>query len=186
MRQMLDQQLEKQVVNYNVGATTFTTSGTSDAVTQSIVQGFALNQRDGNAIVLRHLDYREVLNLTATINGAAVRTMIVLDTQNTGTVPVITEVLDNANPQSPYSQSHLVNKRFRFLYDKMHGMAVGGPTQEITVHWQHRKLIPVKYNGATNTQASNGRNAIFIYHITDLGVASPTYKFGLTMQYTDA
>lgn len=183
---MMDSQLEHQMVNYNIGATSYATAGATEPVTQSIIQGSATSQRDGSAIVIREIEYREVLNLLSATIGAAVRTLIVLDTQNTGVVPAITDVLDNAQVQSPYNVNTRINKRFRILYDVMHGLAVGGPTQEVTVHWRYTKMIQVKYNGTTNAAASNGRNALFVYHITDLGVAPPTYKFGMTLRYTDA
>lgn len=175
---------EKKV--YVGGATGQTTSaaGTVWALSQGITQGDAVNSRDGTQITVQNVHVRvDVFMPTATI-AAGVRVIIFSDTQNNGSLPSVVDVLNSASYIAPYSIIQQVTKRFRVHADSMRNLTAGG-TQQVVFSINRSFTQKISYNGTTDVAASNGKNAIFMLVITDVGAGFPTYDFTHNIRYLD-
>jgi hypothetical protein len=175
---------EKKV--YVGGATGQATAatGTVWALSQGIIQGDAVNSRDGTQVTIQSINIRvDVFMPTATI-AAGVRVIIFSDTQNNGSLPAVVDVLDNASYISPYSIIQQVTRRFRVHADSMRNLTAGG-TQQVVFNVNRSFTQKVSYNGSTDVAASNGKNALFMLIITDVGSGFPTYDFSHNIRYLD-
>jgi len=175
---------EKKV--YVGGATGQTTSaaGTVWALTQGIVQGDAVNTRDGTQITIQNIHVRvDAFMPTATI-AAGVRVIIFSDSQNNGSLPAVVDVLNSASYIAPYSIIQQVTKRFRVHADSMRNLTAGG-TQQVVFNISRDLTQKISYNGTTDVAASNGKNAVFMLIITDVGLGFPTYDFTHCVRYLD-
>jgi hypothetical protein len=168
------------------GATGQVTSaaGTMWALTQGIVQGDAINTRDGTQITLQSLHLKIDAFMPSATIAAGVRLVVFTDTQNNGSLPAVLDVLNSTSMISPYSLIQQVTNRFHIHADIVKNFTAGGIQQHL---FEVKRSIAnkVSYNGITDTATSNGKNALFFLIITDVGVGFPTYDFTHCIRYLD-
>jgi len=109
-----------------------------------------------------------------------------MDTNNIGVLPAVTDVLNAATVTSAPQLNNLSQRRFRFLYDKVETLVVGGADQQVHVQRTFKPNTPVTYGASTNITTANHKNAIFVLAITDLAANPPFYAWDVLVRYTDA
>lgn len=175
---------EKKVYVGGAAGQVTAATGVVWALSQGITQGDAVNSRDGTQITIQNINVRvDVFMPTATI-AAGVRVIIFSDTQNNGSLPSVVDVLNSASFIAPYSIIQQVTKRFRVHADNMRNLTAGG-TQQVVFNINRSFTQKISYNGTTDVAASNGKNAVFMLIITDVGTGFPTYDFTHCIRYLD-
>jgi hypothetical protein len=168
------------------GATGQNTSaaGTVWALTQGIVQGDAINTRDGTQITLQSLHLKIDAFMPSATIAAGVRLVVFTDSQNNGSLPAVLDVLNSTSMISPYSLIQQVTNRFHIHADIVKNFTAGGIQQHL---FEVKRSIAnkVSYNGVTDVATSNGKNALFFLIITDVGAGFPTYDFTHCIRYLD-
>lgn len=162
------------------------TAGIVIPLTQSIIQGDDLNNRAGDKIYLKSIDLRAQYTLNVLVNTGTVRYVLFFDTQNTGSVPLVTDVLNIQTVTSAYQTRNHLQKRFHILRDQSYPLVLGGSNQ--TVHKQFTISVgsQIFYNGGSNIAINNGRNALFVLVLTDvIGANAPLYSFNHRLTFTD-
>ncbi len=175
---------EKKVFNGGATGQTTAATGTVWALSQGIIQGDAVNTRDGTQITLQSVHLRvDAFMPTATI-AAGVRVILFSDTQNNGSLPAVVDVLHQASMISPYSIIQQITNRFHIHADVLRNLTAGG-IQQVVIDIRRGISKKISYNGTTDVAASNGKNAIFFLIITDVGAGFPTYDFSHNLRFLD-
>lgn len=184
IKQAIANTAEKKVLVGSATTQTTTNVGQVWALTQGIVQGDAVNSRDGTQITIQSYRLKaDVFMPTATI-AAGVRIIIFTDSQNNGSLPSVTDVLATNSFISQYSIIQQVTNRFHIHHDVTKNLTAGG-IQQVVFDLSKSMRHKVSYNGTTDVAASNGKNALFALIITDVGTNFPTYDFTYTIRYLD-
>ncbi len=168
-----------------VAAAAATNTGTVYNLTRDLVQGDNIEQRSGNKVSPLEAQLRFSINLPVAALAGVLRAIWVADTQNTGTLPTVAEILDSASVTSFMSLTSVSNSRFQVLHDACYSMVAGGSNQHLTPIWTHRKKTSIFYNGTTAVNTANGRNSQFLLLITDLAANAPQCTVDYALHYTD-
>ncbi len=183
VRQMVDSQLEHKNETFVLGSTAWATAGLITPLTQIILEGGSINQRDGAYIRVRKLSFK-VSGFAAAATTTIGRVIIFADMLAQGGSPVVTDVLDTASYISGYAPTNAQRKRFKVFYDKpmvlVDTASNGGVFRELEFKMNHE----VFYSGTTNAPGSNGKGAIFVLFIASS--ANGTYNFSVQTSFTDA
>ena len=170
-------------------ATSFinTVAGSVVALTQACSQGDNINNRSGDVIFpsMIHMNL-SLLSGVASTNSLH-RVVVFQDMFNQGAIPAVGDVLESGVYNGTYTLVLRQQKRFKILYDKMHGVV--GQAESAATHLQLKLKLKgaIKYNGAANVAASNGPGAIFFLTLTDSVVVSTALvSFYANTFYTDA
>jgi len=181
--------LSKQEMKSATAATTFvdTVAGVVGPISQQIIQGDNINNRSGDKITCYEIELN--LSFLAGVGSTQSfhRFIIFQDRLNVGIAPLISEVLDGGTYNATYAIVNRQQRRFKILYDKMHGVVGGSNSAATNVQ---RKLTPNKqifYNGTTSVVSANGINSIWFLCLTDsVTVSTATVSFFAKMSYTDS
>jgi hypothetical protein len=175
---------EKKVFNGGASSQTTSNSGTVWALSQGIIQGDAVNTRDGTQITLQSIHLRvDAFMPTATI-ASVIRVIVFTDSQNNGTLPSVLDVLHSTSVISPYSIIQQITNRFHVHSDVLKNTTAGG-IQQVVFDVRRNMNSKISYNGTTDVAASNGKNGLFFLIITDVGSGFPTYDFTHSLRYLD-
>lgn len=157
------------------------------SLTQFVPEGDGISQRTGRVInvVNMVLRFRRLLN-TLTNKTSCLRVIVFLDTQNQGAYPAVTDVLSAANVVSAYEVNNSQQRRFRILRDEVETLCDGGANNHKASAWTFRQKFQVHYGGATDTAASNRKNAVFFCILTNNTLSGPDWSLGVGLDFTDA
>jgi len=194
VRSMLKSKISSSLehMHYQVTATgAATTAGNMYTVSQGIVQGTALNQRDGDVIRPELIELNMSVKGVSTVaapGSVAYRVILFQDMLNTGVVPLATDILTIASPLSPYDAENRQQNRFKFLYDKIHDISSPYATNTVKViQTSIRTKGAIHYNGATSVAASNGKGALWLFTVVDsVALVTVTENWYIDIKYTDA
>lgn len=162
-------------------------AATATEVSRPLVQGDTINTRDGDAIKPFQLEINYSFINGALSTNSFHRIVIIQDTMNDGLVPLFSEVMEGGLYISPKALRPGQQHRYKIIHDQLHGVV--GASNSAAVHVQ--KKIPMRgmiyYNGNSATATDNGRNAIFMYTLTDsVAVATAVFRAYWVIHYTDA
>lgn len=149
----------------------------------NIPQGSDVGNRDGNSILVRSLNFKQVWRMTGTTD-TNVRTIIFLDTSNTGSAPTVTDVLQYVGsvtaPLSPLQVDHLT--RYKILRDFKYILSTNDKSsREIA---QYIKLyFHEKFTGPNATDIY--KNAVYVLNISDKIASLPTVEAYHRLGYYD-
>lgn len=179
---IISSQMEEKVILTVIGAAATPVAGTVLPLTIGVVQGDAINMRSGDTI--SPISHHIRTNAQAITNPQTTRFIVFVDSQNNGSTPSVTDVLDNADYLSMYnSRSVYQQKRFKILMDIFDDVQITGRSI-VTRSMALRKIGKIYYNGPTAIATANGRGAVFILIIASN--SSGTYDFSYEMKYHDA
>jgi len=133
----------------------------------ALAQGADYNQRDGISIKAVSIESRLTLDGNAAANFDDVRIVYFIDTQNQGTTPAVTDLLEATDVRSAFN--HINLHRFVILVDDMFTLSLGGPTAKASTH-----RLPldhhVKYTGAASAAANLREGNVFFMLISQQAV----------------
>lgn len=181
-------QSKKEIKNYAIAYSFVNTvAGTVGPISQGIIQGDNINQRNGDVIFPMHVK----LNLTF-LGGVGStqsfhRFIVFQDMLNTGVTPSISDVLDGSLFNSTYAVIYRQQRRFKILYDKIFGVVAGANSNATHIQTTLKVKRKIEYNGTSNVSASNGPGSIWFLTLTNsVTVATATLDFYASTFYTDA
>lgn len=182
---LLSKAEHKYLTNIHAAATASSAAGFVHTITQPIVLGDDLQQRDGRQIVHLSTTLRFSVNLPAAAISGVFRVIWVVDKQNTGVVPAVLDIINTASVTSGYTYNAIANKRFTIIRDNTYSMVAAATNQHITPVLSFKHRYPITYNGTTNVAAANGVGAQFCLVITDLGLNQPLYSMESLTRFID-
>lgn len=164
-------------------------------------QGTDINQRVGNKIKLKHLEFN--FNLNAVVRTAnawynVCRLMILQDSNDDGTAPVTADILAAASPISAFQGLNMVTKkRFNVVMDKLITIdkfssepltGLGNTvlyTSDSYMSSKRRYKVkqPITFSGTANTTSTKG--TLWFFAIQNDSTDNPTMAYYVRMVYTD-
>lgn len=138
------------------------------------VQGDGYDQRDGDHINLKMLEYKYNINVGDTTN--IVRHIVFKwGDDNSVTVPTSADIFQNTTYavwQSPLNYQNLQNKKLKVLYDKTYALSEQGHVAQTGTKQIHFKLYGRRLHGNRlrfNQGATNGTGMLYDCFISDSG-----------------
>lgn len=145
-------------------------------------KGDDVNLREGRQIRMKSLEYRDTLELNGAATATTHRLIFFIDTAPAGALPATTDLLDAAAVQSPRNLDN--RRRFIILRDVMRTIDSGVPQK-------HRKIF-VKMNFKTTYNSGNAGNvtdlsgnALYMLHMSDEAVNTPTLTYETRIRFVD-
>lgn len=166
-------------------------AGNMYTVTQALINGDSVSQRDGDVIRPEILTLK-VLAKAAPTNivtqaEAAYRVILFQDMLNVGVAPVLADVL-TGGAISNYDIENRQQNRFKILYDHTHPMSAAYASNSIVVvDTKIRMKGNIYFNAAGNAVGANGKGSIWLLTLVDTVTAiGITETYAIDLQYTDA
>jgi hypothetical protein len=182
---MIDSRIEHKVHTFVLGSTAFATAGLITPLTQAIVEGSDINQRDGTEILVRKLAVK-FSGAAGAAGSTTARVVIFSDMMAQGGVPAVLDLLDSATYIAGYAPTNVQRNRFKILYDRpmvlVDTATNGNVMRELKFTLNHK----VFYSGSTNVAGANGKGALFILFIASNIGGGPAYNFSVETIFTDA
>ncbi len=160
------------------------TISTSGAITllSGIGQGDTSLSRDGLQVQPRNLQFKIRLVMSATATATQVRFLIFKDTENLGTLPLIGDLLE-ADTTMDFTE-HDTRPRFKIMRDINFNLSING--DRITFL---KGFIKLKgkcwFEGTDATQASVGKNSLYVYLVSNEATNTPTHTCRFRMRFND-
>lgn len=130
----------------------------------TIAVGDLNESRTGAVVSNVTIDYRMTIACTAT---TWVRYIIFQDTNQDGTAPTVTDILQTQDVRSQYNVPNWLNKRFRIIDDTSRSLVLGTDnTIHISAHSVRKKLSNIHFQGDDGLQASSGKNGLYCLMIS--------------------
>lgn len=149
----------------------------------NIAQGSDVGNRDGNSILVRSLNFKQVWRIVGTTD-TNVRTIIFLDTQNTGSAPTVSDVLQAIGtvtaPLSPLQVDHLT--RYKILGDYKFILSVNDKSSREIARYM-KLYFHEKFTGPLATDIY--KNALYVLNISDKIASVPTVEAYHRLGYYD-
>jgi hypothetical protein len=157
----------------------------------AIAQGTDVSSRVGDAVWIESIDWRQVWygNLLQTVPNSC-RTIIFMDTMNTGTPPVVADVLDSADvgtAAAPFANFNIPNqntKRFHIIFDQAWSVGVSGNDAfagNIALHPRMHQRIDFSGSGST----TGLRNRLYVLVISDVNTNDMLFTARCNVHFTD-
>lgn len=153
-------------------------------LSQYVVQGIGVDQHTGDKILVKKITVRINYGSASNLQTGMIRFIVFHDRDNLGALPLTTNVLDTADPLSPYAKDFYAEKRFVVHKDLLLIPVASTQTANGVFTWNFTMNLPVHYLGTTNVAGANGSNSLFLLAITDN--TSFTRRFYNSIQFTDA
>lgn len=140
----------------------------------AIAQGDTSVQREGKSLLCNSIFVRGSVNVNGSANSNVVRLMVIRDTMNTGTLPVVTDVLDYSGtvlaPMAPISRTKA--GRFSVLWSQTFTMSLAG--NQVQLFKKYIKVDKhVKYTGPLATDEYKGQLFLLAIASTPTGIGEP-------------
>lgn len=153
-----------------------------------ISQGNTSETREGLIIKLQSIQMKmQIENDAAQVNKTLARWMIFFDTENTGTLPTVSEVLENNSPLG--MRDHQTAKtRFIILKDKTFILNPQFSGQIIGRFYKYYKKFKGRrcfYLGSAADAASQGKGGLYLLLISTLAANGPDVDYSFRIKYTD-
>jgi len=184
VKEVLNSRAEEKRNIFTQGSTSATTAGVVIPITQGIVQGDEVFQRNGDQIFVRRIDWR-VKNTLATLGVVAVtRFLLFHDNHNVGVLPAVTDVLQAATVTADYHVVNGIQRRFIILLDRTVDLCANGIATH-TFHFTSKPKRKIQYATGTDVTVANRKGALFALVVCDAALNPPNYFFDVAVQYTD-
>lgn len=161
------------------GSASFTSSGSIFSL-GTVDQGNGVNQRIGNKIKLTGLNVRVRVYASTSSAAETFRMIIFKDNQDRGVAPLITDLLENNQVESPLKQSNM--GRFRILADRT--LCLRDNTQASMIIMNKKLNSIMRYEGVNLTDVVKG--GIYVAYIGTQAVHFGTMLYWFRVWYSDA
>lgn len=153
----------------------------------AIAQGDNYNDRTGNSILAKSLQFRYTFTADATVSTTSVRVIIFQDTMSLGTVPAPGDVLTTVGAShticSCYSRIFSLQHRFKILYDKVQGLS--NTSAQLFNASEYLPLNDhIKYTGTAGTDEA--RNQLYVLFLSQRVTSNlPIVQYHSRLLYYD-
>lgn len=155
-----------------------------DAVSQPIIQSITGGGRIGDSITYVNLRIVGRITANATASVCNFRLVVVLDKMNNGVAPVYTDLMLDNSIDSTYDVEQIKTKRFTILLDKSYALNTAG----VAAHMWNQTIRlnqTAFYLGATNATASNGKNSMWAFYVSDNSANKASLNCNFQIEFTD-
>lgn len=171
--------VEKKFFDTNNTATDVINTGVIEQLT-NIAEGSDYNNRTGRSVKATsnwiQLEFRQHASATQT----HLRYLIVIDKENQGTTPAVTDVLKSANVYSPMNIDN--GSRFKVLLDKRFSFDSAGTT--ICQRKHFKKLFHhIKWKGTNGTDEGEGQ--LYIVLVSNEATNKPGFSYTNRVRFID-
>ena len=144
--------------------------------------GDGIGARTGLSIRPQHLEVRS-LYIAGSV-PAIVRQIIFKKMEDSGTLPLITEILESASPLSPYSNENI--KEFSILSDKCYEINAAQRPQAF-VQFDQAISSHITYDSTSSAQTSAKQGHCYLMVLTEIaaGATCPTGFWNTRLSFTD-
>jgi len=182
VRQVIDSRIERKVFSITGGGIPVVLAGNVINVTNGIVEGDDISNRQGTVIRLTRM--RILYRATASTTSSSIRFILFRDMFNQGTTPATTDLLPAATWISQYADTREIQQhRFKILNDIMLDLEIAGSNVKTRQYDMPVKGV-VAYNGATAIASPNGFGANFLLVIGN--AVTTQYDYTIQTVFTDA
>lgn len=169
-------------VEYKVCDTTAnTTPNTTGFITSlsNIQEGADYSNRNGLVVKASSVYLKATLFQNTAANATAIRTMLIIDNDNTGSTPAVTDVLEASNVISPLN--HTNGKRFKVIHDKV--ICVNNNGEEEKFLKVYKKLYHhIRYS---NTTTGTREGQLYLLVVSDATINLPAFNYYSRLRYID-
>lgn len=144
-----------------------------------IAVGDTYNTREGNSIKAVSDLIRLSANLNTSAEATYLRLLIFLDTENQGSNPGVTDVLESANYLSPLN--HVNGARFTVLKDRM--LVLDKTINARMFHEFMKCAFHVRWSGSNGTDTKE--NHMYLLLITDQATNTPVVSWNNRLRFID-
>lgn len=177
----------KYITGTNVTPQAVGFAGYTSTLITSVPQGSANDDRIGDKVLGKYIDFRYLYSNTVGAEGNMLRVVVVRDkllkaasipiidlNNGTGTISAITQPLDY----------NIVRNQYQVIYDRVHNFNAQDNTSEFTNY--KRVMIPINrklvWETGTTTQSANQYR---VYAWSNVSASAPALFFTATLYYTD-
>lgn len=173
---------EQKFFDYQATAQAVANNGSIFNITSGMAQGADASTRNGNSIKAASNLLNATMHWTAASSSSQrMRWMLLVDTNLDGVLPLVLDVLQVADINSPLNAGNA--GRFTVLYDKTVLLDQYHPSHEIE---RFRKLSHhLKFSGGAGTAAQARDGNLFLLVISDSVASYPTFDFYNRFRYYD-
>ncbi len=188
----VDRRLQKIERGYNKELKTHDVSaGDTPDTTGAVVgltligQGDTSLAREGLQIRPRGLEFKIHAVINASATATTSRVIIFVDTQQQGTLPPITELLEGDSFVS--FPEHDSRPRFKIKKDYIITQSINGHKRNVFIkgYIKFPKNAKIWYSGTDNSQGSQGKNNIYVYRVSSEATNKPTVNFYSRLRFTE-
>ena len=159
-------------------ATTPTATGYVAALS-TILEGADYNNRNGLSIKAASLFLKATIFQNPAANASAVRCLICIDSDNTGTAPVVSDILETSSVISPLN--HTNGKRFKILTDRTYCVNNNGEQERFI-----KKYIKLRHHiKYSNTTTGTRSGQLYMLVISDTLTNNPSFNYYTRLRYLD-
>lgn len=155
------------------------------ALLTGIAVGTTQTTRNGNSILAKSIWSQITFKVNAAATASTIcRYMLVMDKQDSSSLPSITEILQTASVYAPITRNN--GDRFKVLCDKRFTVSLETGDNAAGLMKCFRKLqTHIKYLGDTAAQSDVGENHIYVVTITDSAANNPTVNHTVRTRFID-
>jgi hypothetical protein len=155
-------------------------------------QGDNVTEREGDSIKIQSFELCASVSRGAAAPATqydAVRVMVVRDLQNTGSVPLVSDILETVGTvTAPYQPVDFLNgsdlnKRFTIVYDELLVLDPSNPIKMVTFKTMHD--CHTFYRGTTNAIGSAGNGTYFLVCVSNAAATVPSIDYSTRIRFTD-
>jgi len=182
IRAIMEAEAETKVNSLIQVSNTVSNAGFVYPVSNNIVEGSDVFQRDGTKITLREI--RIYYRCFAVTTSQTLRFILFHDQFNQGTTPAVVDVLPAASYISQYSDVRILQQKRFIIVDDWHAdsnLLSNLIISHVRSIKSHRGIF---YNGATAVPGSNGLGALFLLVIGSSSTG--TFDYRVQMMYNDS
>ncbi len=147
--------------------------------------GDAGNSRDGDVVNSVGLELNGHIFMSSSATQTSVRIVILMDKENDGVEPVVTDVFVDDTPFSLYNANSKTRKRYRILSDREFSYSITG--SQHGTYKQKIKLRGKQYFSSVVTDADTaaGRNSLWAFICHNESVNEPAMTIDCRYKFRD-
>ncbi len=150
----------------------------------SIAQGDSSITREGLQIKPRHLLFRLHVNTHASATATQVRIIIFTDKQQNATAPTVAELLETDSVM--FFPEHDTRPRFKIHRDMLFMVDPTTLQQRFKKGMiKFGKSAKIWYKGVAAAATSNGKNALYMYIVSNEATNTPTVQWQYRLRFID-
>lgn len=173
--------LNVEYKNHDVNISTPPSSGGYVSSLCNVPQGDGGEARDGRSVKCTSIQLRAGYALNGAASATSVRTILVVDMQNQGTDPNVTDILDTASTVSNLNIASFPG-RFKVIYDRTSTISVTGAQRTEFKHY--KKLnFHLKFEGAAGSTVT--KNPLYLLLISNEATNTPSVNVHTRLRFLD-
>lgn len=176
--------INSELKRYDYTATQNVTTTGSIVALGEISGGDDASNRDGNKVLAKYITFKYLASSNASAATTFLRVMMIVDTQNQGSAPSLSDILQvttaNSNIVSPINVDN--TQRFTVLFDDHLNFSNTGSQ---SYDRKHYNKLNFHMTWTSTAGSAINKNAIFLVLVSTQGVNSPSITYSSRLAFYD-